>query len=194
MRNEWGLIVRPATRYQGPSPLRLFGLGATTPSTPMAPATTGLIGAGIGAIAGGLGERMVMKGSGLAGVAIGAVVGGGAGYYYGKSQQPATGGAGRPNPVTNASTLDIVLAPGTMTPIALSLSGDNAISFTLPTGATGGINLLSAAATIVSTSGMTMQAPATAQAVAQGSTTLQAAWTDANGQNQSSTISVTVGP
>jgi len=81
-----------------------------------------------------------------------------------------------------------------MTPIALSLSGDNAISFTLPTGATGGINLLSAAATIVSTSGMTMQAPATAQAVAQGSTTLQAAWTDANGQNQSSTISVTVGP
>jgi hypothetical protein len=158
----------------------------------MAPATTGLIGAGVGAALGAVGERALMKGSGLMGAGIGAVAGGAAGYFYGQSQQPAAAATTSGGASSGASTLDYVLAPGTMTPIALSLSGDNAATFALPAGANGGINLLSADATIVRTSGMTMTPPATAQAVAVGSTTLQAAWTDANGQNQSSTISITV--
>jgi hypothetical protein len=121
----------------------------------------------------------------LAGVAY--LASGGAAQPAAGSGTTATGGTG---------ALSVILTPGASPTIALSLSKPgqqaNSISFTLPTGATGSINLITSDSTIVTSSGYTTNGTATATAVKAGSATLAAAWTDANGQSQTSSIPVTV--
>jgi hypothetical protein len=86
--NEWGLAERPNQ-----------GLGAAAATTPMSPTTVGAIGAGIGAVAGGLAGTMWGKKGALLGAGVGAVAGGVGGYMYqNKQTQSQASGA----PCTNS--------------------------------------------------------------------------------------------
>lgn len=135
----------------------------------------------------------------LAALGGAAAVGGVAYLASGGAAKPTAGGAsgGAAPPPPSQTSLDVVLTPGVSPTIALSLNGKgvqaNNISFVVPQGATvPSINLLSNDANVVKTSGYTATGAATAQAVAVGSATLIAAWTDATGTAQTSQIPVTV--
>lgn len=130
--------------------------------------------------------RTMTKGEKLAIGGAVAAVAATLGLWYYEKHKAASG------PVYfGGGVIPYTLTPGVMTPVALSLSGDNQLALTPPTGVTAPANVVSTDATTVSV-GTPAGATVTATAVKIGTTALSAVWTDASGTSQTSTITVTV--
>jgi hypothetical protein len=171
---------------QKPQQRQIAGLVASTQSgkTMEGLGVGGVLGALAGAALGSASGRMEAVGIGAA---AGAAVGGIVGYIAGK---PASGPVAQQTPGSGA--LPENLAAGAMSPVALSLSGDNQIEFSAPgsgtiTGVTS--SLPSVVPTIVVPASATT---ATVTAAGQGTALLTINWNDGSNP-QVSTVQVTVG-
>jgi len=103
-------------------------------------------------------------------------------YFYTRSQ------ALPPGPVPG-QVFTITLAPGTMTPVQLSLANKDAISLVAPTGATlGNVTFSQTGILGAPASGANYEYVA----IAAGTTTLTATYTDTSGATQTATFTVTV--
>ena len=119
------------------------------------------------------------------GLAVLAAVAGVA-IYYAEKPAPASG------PVySGGGVIPYTVSAGTMTPVGLSLTGDNQLQLTLPSGGTG-LSIASSTPTVMA-SASNVGNTATLKALKVGSTTLSMTWADSTGSSQNSTVVVTVG-
>jgi len=177
--NEWGLAEQP--QHQG--------LAATpTTSTPMSPTADAAIGAAIGAVAGGVAGRVMgrKKSHTMLGAGVGAVAGGVGGYMYGQKQQ--TTAAAR-QPVVVQVNLQAPSAAGQQPPAqATGMFVGDTLNIVAPSG--GQVTNVTGPSSIVG--GVVASGQFTGKATAAGSTPLSVAWSDAAGNQYTSTVTVTV--